>query len=316
MQRAGWLLSCSPVAERGGGAAVFGTGRTRTLSPASLFIFAVCGSLPSARLGVDGSAALLPAPGSSAGHHGRLLGQAGSGRRGPLGPSCRHTGAVCPACRDLGKGCDSSTCTGGCSWLPLPILARLAWPGVGTRSSRGRSGCPVWTLPWEPQRERAELSTSPPKVPGLGTVACAIPTRSRALLVIAAALEEEPAPAAFPRCSPTLRQGPEPPLSFLSPWRQPGLKSLCHWGEETSEHKSSSLGNKSHVCIRQLLACWHKRPWRSVTPGSSRFNQPPPLRLPGGDSQWTPKDPASLSPSGPKSNSFSCLSGFRNARVA
>lgn len=41
---------------------------------------------------------------------------------------------------------------------------------------------------------RAELPALPPKVPGLGTVACAIPTRSRALPVIAAGLEGEPSP--------------------------------------------------------------------------------------------------------------------------
>lgn len=90
--------------------------------------------------------------------------------------------------------------------------------------------------------------------------------------MIAAVLEGEPAPAAFPRCFPVLRQGTEPLLSFLSPWHQPGLKSLCRWGEETREYNSSSLGNKSHVYIRQLLARWHKRPWCSVTPGSSHFN--------------------------------------------
>lgn len=164
--------------------------------------------------------------------------------------------------------------------------ARLARRG-GHAAIGVRSGPPC---PEGAPAERAELSTLPPEVPGLGTVACAIPTRSRALLVIAAVLEGEPAPAAFPCCFPALWRGTEPLLLFLSPWRQPGLKSLCRGGEEIREYNSSSLGNKSHVYIGQLLACWHKRPWRSVTPGSSRFNRPAPLRLPGGDSRQTPEE--------------------------
>lgn len=56
-----------------------------------LIYFAVRGSLLSARLGVPGSAALLPAPVD------------GSGRRGTLSPTA-GTGmlSVCPACRDRG----------------------------------------------------------------------------------------------------------------------------------------------------------------------------------------------------------------------
>jgi len=212
---------------------------------------------------------------------GCLPSRAGSGRRGPLGRSCRRTGAVCPACRDRGKGCDSSTCTGGWSWPPplAPVRGHAAAEG-GRAQVRTPAG--------------AEFSTLPPKVPGPGTVAGAIPTRSRALLVIAAVLEGEPAPAAFPRCFPVLQLGTEPLLSLLSPWHRPGPTSLCRWGEKTRESNSSSLGNKSHVYIGELLACWQKRPGRSVTLGSSRPDRPAPLRLAGGGSQQ--QDPASFGP--------------------
>lgn len=100
------------------------------------------------------------------------------------------------------------------SWLGLP------GPGRGHAAAEGG---------WGAAAEGAELSALPPEVPGLGTVACAIPTRSSALLVIAAVLEGEPAPAAFPCCFPALWQRMGQPLSFLSPWHQPRLKSLCRW---------------------------------------------------------------------------------------
>lgn len=70
---------------------------------------------------------------------------------------------------------------------------------------------------------------SSPKVPGLGPVACAIPTRSRALLVIAAVLEEGPAPAAFPAASLRCSRGWSH-RSHVSAWAE---IPLCRWGEET-----------------------------------------------------------------------------------
>lgn len=225
---------------------------------------------------------------------------AGSGRRCPLSPSCRHTGAVCPACRDWGKGCDSSTCTGGWSWPPLPDRLGSPGPAQGHAAVGVRSGPSVGALhaasqgPWPGD---SGLCHSHPEQGSAGD-SCSPGGRA------------QPLPAAFPRFFPVPRQGTEPLLSFLSPWHQPGLKSLCRWGEETREYNSSSLGNKSHVYIGQLLARWHKRPWRSMTPGSSHFNRPAPLRLPGGGSQRTPKDPASLSTSGPKTQFFFLLVRF------
>lgn len=70
---------------------------------------------------------------------------------------------------------------------------------------------------------------SSPKAPGLGAVACAIPTRSRALLVIAAVLEGGPAPAAFPAASLCCGRGWSR-RSHFSAWAE---VPLCRWGEET-----------------------------------------------------------------------------------
>lgn len=243
-----------------------GTGRKRTLSPASLFIFAVRGSLPPAHLGVHGSSSCfqlwLQVP----------VEPGGAGRSGPLGPSCGHTGAVCPAGRDWGKAATLQfALEAGPGHLSHPSLAHLAWCGgtewprvVKEPQGRGLSslcGLPrslawgQWPVPFPPEQGSAGDSCSP---------------GGRA-----------PALAVFPHCCPALQQG----WSSRSHFSAPGLESLCRWGEETREHNSSSPRNKSHVYIRQLLARWHKRPWCSMTPGNSRFTRPAPLQLPGGDSQ-------------------------------
>lgn len=220
-----------------------GTGRQRALSPALLIYF----SLSVARYRRHASAvaaplALLPAPGSAAGRRGRLWSRDGSGRRTrPLRPQLQTHGCCLSSLQGLGerlrlfnlhwrllRGSFSPSCFGS----PGPTR----WPRV----VRVRSGAPT---------ERVELSTFPPK--GLGTVARPVPTRSRALLVIASVLEGEPAPPCLPppvsvprgrrrsRCSP-----------FSAPRHQPGLKPLRRRGEETGERNSSSPG-KQKPCVHQ-----------------------------------------------------------------
>lgn len=130
-------------------------------------------------------------------------GSRGSCHSSPAGD--KHTGL----CLAPGQGCSSSPRTGGRSW---PLLLIPAWD---TRSTLGAA--------------QRGLS-SPPHLYGLGTVACTIPSRSRALLVIAAALEGEPAPAAFPSVCPWAGAGGAVLIPHPQHW--PGLESLCQWGEE------------------------------------------------------------------------------------
>lgn len=113
------------------------------------------------------------------------------------------------------------------------------------------------------------------------------------------------------RCSPGGRacsgRRARGPCSFLIPGIGRAGISVPR-GRGAGERRGSSLGNKSHVYIGQRWARWHKRPWRSVTPGAAA--QP---LLP-----WAPgrRQPAESPGSASASASSSCLSGFRNAGAA
>lgn len=108
----------------------------------------------------------------------------------------RSWGQTHGRCVAPGRGCGSS-----------PRPGRLSLSRRGTRSAVGAAA------------ERPELPSS--AAPGPGTAARAIASRSGALLVIAAAREGEPAPAAVPAV-------PARSSSLASA----GLGSLCRGGEE------------------------------------------------------------------------------------
>lgn len=108
------------MAERGRGAAVLGAGRECSSSPASLFIFAVCGSLPSA----------LTAPACG------LAERPPSSTCPRVHPSCGHGGAPCPTSWHQGK---AATTTRGLSSPRGP-------PGAPARSR----ALPVMVLEGEP----------------------------------------------------------------------------------------------------------------------------------------------------------------------
>lgn len=229
-----------------------GTGRQRALSPASLFIFLL--SVARYRrhaLALAAPLALLPAPGSSAGRRGLLRAPVEPGwpweeDTSPSAPAADTRVLSVQPAGTRGKAATLQLALEAAPWLLLPLLLCLARPGAGARGGRGWSGSGL-----EPPRRGLNSPPSLPKVPGLGTVTCAVPTRSGALLVIAAVLEGEPAPPLpFPAGSPAPRQAMEPLLSFLSPRRQPSLKPLRRRGEETGERNSSSPG-KQKPCLHQ-----------------------------------------------------------------
>lgn len=146
MSSSSWLSPSLPRAPAGAGRALsgcrgspglLGTGRERTRSPASLFIFAVCGSVLSARLGIP--APLPPPPSSSC----RAVPLRWLREKLSLVLSWGQTLGLCPA---PGRGCSSSPRTGGQSWPPLLVPA---WDTQHFGSCSGEARAPQLTsLAW------------------------------------------------------------------------------------------------------------------------------------------------------------------------
>lgn len=186
MSSSSWLSPSLPRAPAGAGRSlsscrgspgVLGTGRECTWSPASLFIFALCGSVLSAHLGIP--APLPPPPSSSC----RAVPLRWLRGKLSLVPSWGRTRGFRLA---PGRGCSSSPRTGGRSWPPLLVPA---WDTQRFGSCSGEARAPhlASQSPWpgdnglchsQPEQGSAGDSCSPggracsgclsPLFPGLG----------------------------------------------------------------------------------------------------------------------------------------------------
>lgn len=177
---------------------------------------------------------------------------------------------------DAGQGCSSS-----------PRLeagpGRSPRPGVGHAALR------------ELQRRGPSSPRRLPRSLAWGQWLCH-PSRSGALLVKAAALEGEPAPAASPRCSRRWA-GLGEPRSLLIPGPA-GLESLSRWGERGSSWETKPCLHRTALGLLLAQGPWH-RGTREGTSSAVQGWAPASGSSPARQVLGMPEQPASSSHSDP-----------------